>query len=610
MVTTAQEPTLTPDQYEFWSAELENAKKDRSKRFSTEARRALTAYNSGSGEEGGHGTPLAMFWANVQVMQGILYANPPKADVSRRHKTYGDDKARVAGTILERIINAGIESDADSFEDAWRKSVWDWLVPGLGQVWLRYVPSFEDIMDESGQPVMLEDGKVAQRISDEDATTEYVNWCDLYWSPAKTWAEVTWIGRAVHMSRDALTKRFGEEIAPLLSYSRKRDKDNEKSGKDDVLYGETARIIEIWYKPTRTVYWICDGYDSILDSRVDPLQLRGFFPAPEPLAMNLTTEHFMPTPLYVTAEPLYTQIDEISSRIKWLTRACKIAGVRDQNVKEFETLFKRAELSLVPVENWAALSEKGGIRGAMELVNIEMISSTIEKLRFEKAARVNELYEVLGLSDILRGQAQKVETATTQGLKAKYGESRVGVYAQQLEMWVSQVLSLRAEIMVKHFQPETLIRRSGIMETPDKGLAMAAVESMKSDRDFQWRVKVQSASMAAPDWQGEQQARVEFMKGFQGMLQGMGPVVQQMPQSMPFFLEILKWILSGFRASKEIESVLDSAIDTMRSQPQKPNPAQQAELQLTQAKAASEKADAMATMREAMMPPQQPGPMQ
>lgn len=603
MPPTTSGETLTPDNVEFWTAEIENARKDREP-FLKMARRALDAYTQTDDEMSQHGAPINMFWANIQVMQGILYANPPRADVSRRHKTYGDDVARVAGNILERLINAGIEADSDTLEDAWRKSVFDWLVPGVGQTWLRYEPSFENVLDAAGQPVILENGQPAQKISNEDALTEYVNWSDICWSPARTFSEVTWMARAVQMSREAVTKRFGEDIAAGLTFSRRRG-DDERNKADEVLFGETARIHEIWYKPTRTVYWVSAGYDAILDSRKDPLQLANFFPAPEPLVMDAVTDHFLPRPLYVIAEQLYEQIDEISNRIKWLTRACRIAGVRDQNIKEFETVFRRAELSLVPVENWAALSEKGGLKGAMELINTEQIAATIEKLRIEKAARVSELYEVLGLSDIMRGMAQKVETATTQSLKSRYGNARVGVYGAQLENWVSSVLALRAEIMVKHFQPETLLRRSGIMETPDAQLAQQAVAMLKQDRDWMWRIKVQSQSMAATDYGAEQEARIGFMKGMQGMLQSMGPVVKDMPQSLPFFLEIMKWVMSGFRAGKEVETILDQAIESVKARPPAPDPMKAAEVQLTQAKAIGEKADAMAAMQQGMPPAMQ-----
>jgi hypothetical protein len=598
-VGSDSDPSTNPSYAEFWIKEIMAAKKDREE-YTKNAVEAIDAFTdaNGTSEEG---TPVNMFWSNVQVMTGILYANPPKADVSRAHKDSGDDVARVAATMIERILNADIEMDDSTLESAWRKCVWDWIVPGMGQIWTRYDVKTEPVLDEMGQPIMLPEGNPAQRVANEDALTEYVNWDDFSWSPARTWDEVIWVARRVFMTKEAVTERFGEEVAGDLSYKKHK---SATWNSNDEAYGDWKRAVvyEIWHKPSKTVVWIAEGYDRIIQRISDPLQLTAFFPCPEPLIMNGTTSRLIPSPLYKTAEQLYRQIDEISNRIKWLTRACKITGVYDQNAPGIKELFKRgAELQLIPVENWAALSERGGLKGAMEIVHTEQIAATIEKLRMEKAARVMELYEVLGLSDIMRGMANKVETATTQQLKSQYGSARMSVYGNQMERWISATLSLRAEIIIRHFSPETIMERSAIMATPDAQLAPQALQFLKDGRAVKWRIKVQSQSMSATDWGSEKAARTEFMKALGGMLQSAGPIIQQMPQSLPFFLEIMRWVMSGFRAGKEIETVLDSAIDSIRQQPPQPNPQQQAETQKTQAQAQEAQADAQLARSQAMM---------
>jgi len=44
-----------------------------------------------------------LFWSNVNILKAALYAKQPRADVSRRHKDWSDDVARVGGLIIERI---------------------------------------------------------------------------------------------------------------------------------------------------------------------------------------------------------------------------------------------------------------------------------------------------------------------------------------------------------------------------------------------------------------------------------------------------------------------------------------------------------------------------
>lgn len=601
MAMPAGDKLLQPDSIEFWVNELTAAKKDRED-FTEEARETVRRYLHDE-DEFDQGTPVNMFWSNVQVMTGILYANPPKADARRRNNDANDDAARVAGTIIERILNADIELDDSTLESAWRRCVWDWLVPGLGQVWMRYDANIGPVTDSMGSPVLMENGAPAEKIMSEDVLTEYVHWSDFSWSPARTWEEVTWVSRRVYMARDAVEKRWGEDVADNLPYASRNKDDGADIGFQNDEW-RRAQVFEIWHKPTRTVQWVAQGYDKIIERIHDPLQVSGFWPCPEPLVMNPTTSRLMPKALYYIAKELYRQVDEISNRIKWLTRACKITGIYDQNAPGIKELFKQGvELNLLPVENWAALSEKGGLRGSMEIVSVEQIAATIEKLRMEKAARVGELYEVLGLSDIMRGMANKVETATTQQLKSQYGSSRMSVYGNVMERWVSESLSLRGEIMVRHFQPQTLIERSGVMRTADAPLAQQAIELLKQPDQFRWRVKVRSQSMTATDWAAEKMGRSEFMTALGGLLQSAGPIMKQMPGSMPFFLELMKWVASGFRIGKEIETVLDAAVAAIRAQPPQPDPMQQAETQKTQAEAGEARANAMLAAREAAMPP-------
>jgi hypothetical protein len=124
------------------------------------------------------------------------------------------------------------------------------------------------------------------------------------------------------MTKDQLEERFGEAIAsqvPLGNYSKK-DQVNDQSPKNDPW--SKAEVFEIWCKEKRKVYWYAKSCDVILDVKDDPLQLDGFFPCPKPMAANLTSSNFMPRADYIFAQDQFNELDEINTRITWLTRAC------------------------------------------------------------------------------------------------------------------------------------------------------------------------------------------------------------------------------------------------------------------------------------------------
>jgi hypothetical protein len=73
-------------------------------------------------------------------------------------------------------------------------------------------------------------------------------------------------------------------------------------------------------------------------------------------------------------------------------------------------------------------------------------------------------------------------------------------------------------------------------------------------------------------------------------------MAQAMPGSAPFLLRMIQWSMAAFKASAQIEGVLDQAIAALEQkekQPKEPNPQQQAELAETQAAAMEKRAGAL-----------------
>ena len=186
---------------DLYERELGAAKKELEKWTET-AQRVVKRYLGGkttnANSVSDDGGVFNLFWSNVNILKAALYAKQPRADVSRRHKDAMDDVARVGGIILERILNLDMDSRASDFDQALRHVIEDRLVPGMGQLWLRYEPTFvnqhiEPVQGPDGQ-TMVEGGDF-EVIGDEHVATDYVYWRDFLWSPARTWSEVRWVAR-------------------------------------------------------------------------------------------------------------------------------------------------------------------------------------------------------------------------------------------------------------------------------------------------------------------------------------------------------------------------------------------------------------------------------
>lgn len=583
-------------------------------KFHQDAKRINRRYLDKRDDYGKEESKVNLFWSTTKVLLSMLYARPPKADVGRAFMDSEDDQARVAGVIMQRILNRGFDDNVSKFDAVVRQGIEDNLTVGLGQIWARYEVETQTEMTEPVLDPMtgveVEPAQEYERIVDEDAPVDYVHWGDFFWSPARTWEEVRWVARRVYMTKDKLNARFGEEIASTIPLIQQTKNDgNEEPLKHDP-WGH-AQIFEIWCKDSKKVYWYAKGAPAILDYKEDPLDLDGFFPCPKPLAANVTTEEFMPRADYIFAQDQFSELDEINTRIHWLTRAAKVIGVYDKAADGIQRMFNQAsENQLIPVDNWAMFAERGGIKGTVDWVPIDAVVGAIDRLRQYRQDKTMQIYEVLGVSDIMRGASRASETATAQQIKAQFGSTRVQLMQFYIADWISQALRIKAEIICKHWQPETMVRRSNIDRTPDAQYAMAAIQLLKDEALAQYRINIEADSMAALDWAAERDAAVQFMAGLGAFISQVSPMVQSTPEAGPYLLRMLQWGISKFRVAKEIEGVLDQAIAAMQQkvqQPRQPSPAAEAQVAEKQAGALERRAKAAKALTDAAVSAAQVG---
>jgi hypothetical protein len=393
--------------------------------------------------------------------------------------------------------------------------------------------------------------------------------------------------------------------------------DNASDGQDDVLKAtpfKQAAVWEIWDKEENYVCWYVEGCSFVLDEQPDPLELEDFFPCPQPVVATTLTKAFLPRPDYAMAQDLYRELDRVNSKLSNLTDAVKAAGVYDKTAGPIKQLLTTAvENSLVPVDNWSAFVEKGGMKGVVDWMPIEAFVNAIVQLNQRKTQLQHDLYEVLGISDIMRGASVASETATAQQLKVQYGGARLSNLQNEVARFVSAVMRIRANIIANVFQAETMLKRSQIERTPDAQFAQQAIEMLKDFGTSMYSIEVTSDSLAAPDWAAEKEARTEFLGATSNYLMAAAPIVQNNPAVGSFLMKLLQWAAAGFKGAKTIEGVLDEAARQLQQLAQQPPPPPQPtpEDEKNKAQAAKFGAEAERTAKETALmpsPPPQLGP--
>jgi F0F1-type ATP synthase membrane subunit b/b' len=539
-----------------------------------------------------------ILWSNVQTLIPAVYAKLPKAVAERR---FGDNDpvGRVASELIERALDYEIEHYPD-FRATMRYAVEDRFLGGRGSAWVRYEPHVrtldipedglqvtEDIDDEPTKGAENTENQdytaggeaePQEEIEYECAPTDYVHWKDFGHSVARTWEEVTCVWRWVYMTREALTERFGEKMSKKIPLD---------SGPETLKsYGQSnkertrAKVCELWDKETGKVYWFTKNYNELIDERDDPLELEGFFPCSKPLYSTTTSDTLIPVPDFVLYQDQANELDILSDRIDGLVKALRIRGVYDASQPALQRLLTEGDNNtLIPVDKWMAFSEKGGLKGAIDILPIDELANALLNCYRARTEIKTQIYEITGISDIIRGASAASETATAQQIKGQYAGLRLRSMQEEVALFASELIRLKAQVMCNKFQPQTIMlyAAAGQMSQPDQQMIPQAMQLMQDKPLRNFRIEVDADSLVQIDEQQNKKDRVEFLTAFGGFMREALPVGQQSPELVPMLVELIKFGIGGFKQAKPIEGVLDVALEQMKQkqagpQEQKPDP--------------------------------------
>lgn len=527
-----------------------------------------------------------VFWSNVETLKPAIYARTPTPEVERKFKD-SDPDGRTASMILERGTAFSVkEQDFDAVMKNVRD---DYLRVGRGTPWVRYVPTMQPMMS-NGQPVMGEDGQPVEEVAYDAVVCDYVHWGDFLHGTGRVWEEVTWVGKRTYLTRDEVKQQFGEEIAQAIQLTflpkNLAEEGRKASAEHDLL--KKAQVIEIWDRTTKKVYWVSDGYKEkplrVLD---DPLKLKRFFPCPRPLYATLTTDSLVPISDYCQYQDLCNELDELSTRENLLTEACRVAGVYDASKEAIEDLLSRNyENKLIPVSDWARFAQDGGFDGSVQFMPLKDIVGALQVLSNRKQTVKQEIYEITGLSDIIRGASGPAGvTATEQQLKGQFGTLRISDKQYEMQRIARDVIEIMAEIIAEHFQPQTLALISDIelVSPEDMQRFSNAVALLRNDALRSFRIGIETDSTINLDETQEKQDRNEFIQAVAGFMQQAVPAMQQMPGFSKAFGEMLLFLARGFKAGRSLENAIEEGvqatlnqIEQAQQQPPQPDPEQQA----------------------------------
>lgn len=586
---------------QYWLDEIAQTRK-RERDYRKTGREVLKIYESDKEES----VPFNILYSNTETLLPSLYSTPPRPVVQRRFKD-ADPMGKLAADAAKRMLESLLDTNREgyeSFHEAMESGTLDALLPGRGMIALKYDATFGSLSeprppdpDDTNPPE--EDNEIPDAEStyatSELICPESLVWDRIYVGYAKKWQHVPWIAYEFYLSKEEVAQLLDETIAAKLTYTvgqpvegRQEDDGRRESKAEQMGQRKTACVYQIWDKAGgKKVRYVSPSYtDAMLKEEDDPLGLTGFFNTPRPLCFIKKSANLIPTAPYQMYRTQAQELNRIQQRINRIVEAIKARGIYDGSLGEaFAKIMEQDDNTLIPAEIVSSLATEKGFQNAIWFLPIEVLAAVLVQLYQARESAKQVVYEITGISDIIRGTSQASETATAQNIKNRWGALRLRRLQSDVARYARDLLRLMLELAATKFSEETWASMTGLpfittmqsqqLQQQAQQIAMmgqpvptelqqqlqqpvwgAVLQLLKDDNARSFRIDIETNSTVEPEAAEDYKNITELFTALGQVMNGMVPLVVN--GSLPFeaMQSMLLVLTRHFRWGPEIEDQL------------------------------------------------------
>lgn len=540
-------------------------------------------------------TVYNILYSNTEVLRPSLYSSTPKPDVRPR---YTDMDIKPLPEVLNRfltVVSDPANPGHESFDGAMNETVLSSLVAAMGYSRIRHYP-------ERKMPICVESG----------------HYKSLIWGKARKWAKLPWIAFRHELTKEELFSQFDVPEQQQKNYVPPERAEGEKS------FGTV--VYELWIKAERKIYFICpDWTPKLIKQAEDTLQLEGFFPLPGILCYTAKPGLMEPNSLYEYYRNQAQELDRVSVRLNKILAAIRVRGVYHSLLgEELKALLSAddTENALLPAGDSGFLQQLGGFDKAIWMLPVEKLILVATQLYQAREAIKQVIYELTGISDIIRGSNVASETATASDLKNKWGTIRLRMMQIATANYVRDLYRLSVDAAVnvmgedawkaitqlpiqtsqeKALLQQTIAQQGQILQTP--GLPPEVMQQqaqrlqqmqqqaqgpswqeilqrIRDDQNRAFTINVQTSSTIDLDTASDKQEVGEFMNAMGQLMAGLQPLGQLGPQGLEVIKATLIAVCNRFKFGASIVEAIKKLAFPQPQGPQE-DPAKKAEAEAT-----------------------------
>ena len=606
----------------YWKTEVTKAE-ERSKKFVEAAEESIRVYNAQRqvGILNDTERRLNSWWYCVNTLLPAYYSSTPKAEVSLR-KLSGGVLEEISAVVLERNIQYLLDCEFP-FDQVGYNAALQFLLTGRAVLWARYDVEIEkeeveialftapdgSLLDEKGQPF---DGDVSEtrqgpggivlakveieKKDDESAVLDVVQYCDYFCSDARNETEVAWRAKRAYLTRIDAERIFGTEKADKLTYDSFPEKSIQDWNKDDSKYEGKAEVYEIWCKESEMVYWGSKSVDEFIFQKEEPaIDFEGFFPCTV-IAQSQDPDSVIPVSDYVHVRDQVLEIERLTTRIHAVTQAIRTNGLYDAALGLQVEQLMIGDLKMVPVTNWPSYKSRGGLQAGVEFMDIAPYVNALQILQGARQTALDQLYETLKVSDLLRGTSEQYKSATANRLESQWSSLGLIVRQNMFTKFVSDAIAKLGAIVASQFEAEYVFEVADanaliapLLPPPPEPPAPQAgpdgqplppppmppydpvaiieqfkqqiVELLRDEDRLNYRIAIASDSMVAIDQQQSQAEGAQLMETCGAFFEQMRTLIEQYPPLLGFSIELFKNMIKRFKGGKELDGIFTKALE-------------------------------------------------
>ena len=419
----------------YWKKQIDSFKSD-NKQYFSQAKKCEEAYCEGKSYN--------IFYSNIQLLKAYLLTNNPKPEVERRFlkKTAADKLQYNTALELANILEGALSyytDRADFFAKLKDGVIENATKVGRGVLWVTYEPKIEKVVDEFGN--------VSEAVTDRTIKLDALGYEDYACSTSINKEQIWWKARRHLLGKAELKEQF--------NYEATEDELNFSTGKESER--KLAEVWEIWDKTTKKRYYILGNcvHNEFLKEDDDPYGIETFFPC-EDITFITNGKNIIPIPEYELYRKKAVELNKVSAMADLLEQKVKYVITTDKtNQDNALDMVNAAEGDVVTLQTPNPLAS-GNNSAYLGYLPIEQAIALLEHREVKKAQLKQDIYDITGIADIMRGATDASETATAQQIKGVFGTMRFQDKQKCVQAFVVNIFEIIAEIICENWDAETL----------------------------------------------------------------------------------------------------------------------------------------------------------